>query len=258
MLSAEQDGRFDPEPVLPGHIPTRAHYRLFRGSDDEVGTRFSYKIVNSGTGKKEADAAHDGLQVDETRCPSSHRIERNGNGLDEPSLAQNDKNVVTGAEPGTKRRSGKWVLLAAIFGLVIVITAVVVGGVLGSRKADGSNSSSADKGQSSPTSTSSATGPTETSTVTLSSLKRRSNLSVAAWRKSQGLQIFLFYQGQNGSIRWSTYDDTQSSFTYNGSYWGDSKEVLMDSLDSAADDTNLAAGVLLWGTTYEVCSKLCI
>lgn len=253
MLSAEQDGRFDPEPVLPGHIPTQAYRRSIRGSDDEIGTRFSYTTVNGGTGKKVVDVGHDGLQVDEPRFLSSDRIARSGIGFDTASFVQNDKAIVTCAEPGTRRRRRQWILLAAIVGLVIVMTAAVVGGVLGSRKADGSSSSSADKGQTLPTSTSSSTSPTETSTVTLSSLKRRSNLSVAAWRKSQGLQIFLFYQGLNGSIRWSTYDDTQSSFTYNGSYWGDSKEVAMDSLDSAADDTNLAAGILLWSTTYEVC-----
>lgn len=253
MLSAEQDGRFDPEPVLPGHIPSQAHYLSVRGSDDEFGARFSYEIGDDRSGKKLVNVGHDGLQVDETRFPSSDRIGRNGIGLEIPSLAENDKKVVTRAEPGTKRRSQKWLLLAAIIGLVIVITAAVVGGVLGSRKVDGSNPSSADKGQSLPNSTSSGTNPTETSTVTLTSLKRRSNLSVAAWRKRQGLQIFLFYLGQNGRIRWSIYDDTQSSFTYNGSYWGDSKEIVMDSLDSAADDTSLAAGILLWGTTYEVC-----
>lgn len=258
MLSVEQDGRFDPEPVLPGYVPTQAHYRSIRGSDDEFGTRFSYEIGDDGTGKKLVHVGHDGLQVDETRFPSTDRIGRNGVGLDVPSPAQNGKKVATRAEPGTKQRSHKWLLLAAIIGSVIVITAAVVGGVLGSRKADGSNSSSADQGQPLPTSTSSGTSPTQTSTVTLSSLKRRSNLSVAAWRKRQGLQIFLFYQGQTGSIRWSTYDDTQSSFTYNGSYWGDSKEVPMNSLDSAADDTRLAAGILLWDTTYEVCHSLCI
>lgn len=258
MLPADQDGRFDPEPVLPGHIPTQAYHWSIRGSDDEIGTQSSHTIVNDGTGKEVVDVGNDGLPVDEARLPSSDKVAWNGVGMETASFARDDKEVVTCAEPSAKRKSRKKLLLAAVVGLLILITAAVVGGVLGSGKAHGSNSSSADKSQSTPTSTSSATIPTETSTVTLSSLKKRSNLSVAAWRKSQGLQIFLYYQSQNGSIRWSTYDDTQSSFTYNGSYWGDSAEVVMDSTDSAADDTSLAAGILLWDTTYEVCNSLCI
>lgn len=258
MLPADQDGRFDPEPVLPGHIPTQTYQWSLRDSDDEVGRQPSHTIVNDGTGKEVVDVGNDGLQVDEARLPSSDKVAWNGVGMQITSFARDDKEVVTCAEPAAKRRSRRKLLLAVAIGLVILITSAVVGGVLGSRKANGNNSSSPDESQSTSTSTSSAAIPTETSTVTLSSLKKGSNLSVAAWRKSRGLQIFLYYQSQNSSVRWSTYDDTQSSFTYNGSYWGDSKEVVMDSTDSAAEDTSLAAGILLWDTTYEVCHSLCI
>lgn len=258
MLPPEQYHQPDPTPVLLEHASAQDHGLSLWAPDIEARTRCDGNSVDRDVGKVAVDNGHDGLQVDETRFPSSDRIARNGVGFDTASFAHIDKNIVTCAEPRTKRRSRKWLILAAIVGLVIVMTAAVVGGVLGSRKADGSNSSSAHNGQSLPTSTSSSTSPTETSTVSLSSLKRRSNLSVAGWRKSQGLQIFLYYQSQNGSVRWSTYDDTQSSFTYNGSYWGDSKEAGMDSTDSAADNTSLAAGIILWDTAFEVCHSLCI
>lgn len=252
MLPAEQDGQHAPEPVLPGHIPFQGYHRSIHSFDEEVGTHSSHTIVNDSTGKEVVDVGYDGLQVDEARFPRSHKTGRKSVGMEVVNFAPNEKEVFTCPEPTRKRGSRKKLLLAAVVGLVILITAAVVGGVLGSRNAHGGSSSGADQSQSSPTSTSSVTKPTETSTVTLTSLRLRSKLSVAAWRKSQGLQIFLYYQSQNGSLRWSNYDDTQSSFTYNGSYWGDSTEVVMDSLDSAANDTSLAAGMLLWDTTYEV------
>lgn len=252
MLPAEQDGQPDPEPVLPGHFPTQSHDRSIRYCNDELGTQSSYTIGSDNTGKEAVDVGHEGPQLDEARFPYSYKPGRDGIGMEVVNFAPNEKEVLTCSEPPSKWRSRKRLLLAAVFGLVVLITAAVVGGVLGSRQAQGSNSSNADENQSSPSTTSSGTSPTTTSTVTLNSLKQKSNLSVAAWRKSQGLQIFLYYQSQNGSLRWSTYDDTQSSFTYNGSYWGDSTEVVMDSTDSAANDTSLAAEILLWDTTYEV------
>lgn len=252
MLPAEHDGQFDPEPVLPGRIPSQGYHRSIRGSDDEVVTHSNYTIVNNSTGKQVVDFCNDGLQVDDARLPSNYETGRNGIGIEEVGFSPNEKKGLPCPGPTAQRRSRKKLLIAAVIGLVMLVTAAVVGGVLGSRKAHGSNSSGADESQASPTSTSSATNPTETNTVSLSSLKSRSKLSVAAWRKGQGLQVFLYYQSLNGSLRWSTYDDTQSSFTYNGSYWGASMEVVMDSLDSAANDTSIAAGILVFGTMYSV------
>lgn len=254
MLPAEQDGQPDPEPILPGHVPTQSYGRSIRHCDDELGTQSSYKICSDNTGKEVVGVCHDGLQLDEAQFPYRYRPGSNGIGTEVVNFAPTKKGGLTCSEPPTKWRSRKRLLLASVFGLVVLITAAVVGGVLGSRQVKGSNSSNADASQSSTSTTSSATRPTGTSTVTLNFLKQKSNLCVAAWRKSHGLQIFLYYQSQNGSLRWSTYDDTQSSFTYNGSYWGKSTEVVMDSdsTDSAANDTSLAAGILLWGTAQEV------
>lgn len=259
MLPAEQDGQPDPEPVLPGHFPTQVYYQSVQSFNDEARTNSSYTIANDSTGKQVVDVGHDGLQVDGSSFGSTHEIGRKGVGLEVVSVAPNEKEVLTRPQPATKHNTRKKLLLAAAVGLVVLIAAAVVGGVLGSRKANGSTSSSEDEGQTSPTSTSSAATPTETSIATLSSIKKNSNLAVAAWRKSSGLQIFLYYQNQNGSLRWSTYDDTQSSFTYNGSYWGDSTEIVMESSDSVANDTSFGAGILLWDTTYEVscCPCLC-
>lgn len=251
MLPTEQDGQADPEPVLPGHIPSQGYHRSIRGSEDEIGTPSNYAIVHDSTDKQVVDVCNDGLQVDDARFSSNYETGRNGIGIEVMNFSPKVKKVLPCPEPTAQWRRRKILLVAAVIGLAMLIIAAVVGGVLGSRKAHGSNSSSADETQTSPTSTSSAINPTETSNVSLTSLKSRSKLSVAAWRKSQGLQIFLYYQSQNGTLRWSTYDDT-GSFTYNGSYWGASTEVVMDSLDPAANDTSMAAGILLFGTMYGV------
>lgn len=252
MLPAEQDGQPDPEPVLPGRIPSQGYHRSIRVSGDEVGPHSNYTIANDSTGKQVVDFCNDGLQVDYARFSRNCETVRNGIGIEVARSIPNQREVLPGPEPTAQRRSRKRLLIAAVVGLVILITVAVIGGVLGSRKTHDSNPSGADDGQTSPTSTSSATNPTETSTVTLSSLKSRSKLSVAAWRKGQGLQVFLYYQSQNGSLRWSIYDETQSSFTYNGSYWGGSTKVVMDSLDPVANDTGIAAGILVFGTMYGV------
>lgn len=257
MLPAEQNGQPDPEPVLPGHIPTQAYHLPIRGCDDEVDTHSNYSTVNDRTGEEEEAVHHDGLQVDEIHFSYNYQSGRNGARTETVNFAPKEKEFVTRSKPNTQRKSRKWLLVAAAVGLILLITASVLGGVLGPRHTRPGNSSSAEESQPSSTSTSSATNPTETSTVTLSSLKQGSSLSVSAWRSSQGLQIFLYYLSQNGRLRWSIYDDTQSSFAYNGSYWGISTEVVIESPESAAKDTSLAVGLLLYGTAHNVSCFLC-
>ncbi|KAL1850956.1 hypothetical protein Daus18300_012747 [Diaporthe australafricana] len=253
MLPAEQDGRSDPEPVLPGHLPVQVHHWPALGYGDALGAYSSYQHTQHGTDKQAVDAGHDGLQLDEARLPTDYGYQNNGTGMEVVDISSFEKEHVDPTVPTTKWVSRKRILIAAGAALVLLIIAAVVGGVLGSRKSGSGETSSADDSDTSNSSTStpSAPSPTETATTTLSSVKQGSSLAVAAWRKSLGLEVFLYYQSQNGSLRWSTYDDTQSSFTYNGSYWGDSTEIVMDSSNAAANGTNLAAGILLWGTTYE-------
>lgn len=255
MLPAEQDGQPDPEPVLCGHIPVQGHHRPALSYENELDTHFSGQNLRQGTDKQVTDIGHDGLQFDEARSALRYQYQNNGTVMKTADVSSIEKEHYNAQDTTTKWKSKKKILLAAVIALVLLITAAIVGGVVGSRKSDNSNDdSTSDDGHTSDssTSTSSAPSPTNTAITTLRSVKQGSSLAVAGWRKSQGLQVFLYYQSQNGSLRWSTYDDTKSSFTYNGSYWGNSTEVVMDSTDAAANNTNFAAGMLLWGTTYEV------
>lgn len=245
MLPATQDGQSDPEPVLGEHVPTQSQGFPAGGQNHKGGTSYDFKIVSHLTGKPMVGSGHDGLQVAESNLCSS-RTTADEQGTAATAVYQTDKEVTTSLEPRRRPRSRKRLILLVVTLILVLIIAAVVGGVLGSRNAgDGSMSSSP-----------STPSPTSTDTGTPTLIKQRSRLSVTAWRKTQGIEIFLYYQEVDGGLRYSTYDDTQSSFTYNGSYWGRSREIDMDSGDSAADDAALVATTVLWGTEYAVSIRI--
>lgn len=255
MLPAEQEDRSYPEPVLPGDIPVQGQHQWpAPGHGDALGTHSGGQNTRHATDKQVVDIGHDGLQLDETQLPSGYGYQSNGTGTEVADISSIEKEHVASTVPTTNGSSRKRKYLAAAVALVLLIVAAVVGGVLGSKKPGNGDKGSADDNEpsNSSTSTPSAPRPTDTSIATLSSVKQGSKLAVAAWRKSSGLEIFLYYQDQSGSLRSSTFDDTQSSFTYNGSYWGNSTDISMHSSDAAANGTSFAAGILLWDTTYEV------
>jgi hypothetical protein len=132
----------------------------------------------------------------------------------------------------------------------MITIAGILGGVLGSRKSDGDDASSSSSFPAGP----SAPKPTGTDPKFI---RQGSRLSVIAWRKSQGMQIFLYYEGKEGRLRWSTYDDTQGSFTYNASYWRKSRELDMDlTVDYAANESSFSAIIKPRGADEEVSSCL--
>lgn len=240
MLPAELDGQSAPEPVLAGHVPVRNTFQHW--TDKEV--------VESG---------HDGLQFHPACPPTSYTTENKGTpaGLEVLDASSYEKELANQPDATTKRPlwQSRKALLAAAVALVLVIVAAVVGGVIGSRKSEGVTKGTQSSTSSSNSSPSNVTvdNTTPTTITTLNSIKQGSNLAVTAWRKGEGLQIFLYYQTQNGTFRSSTFDSTQASFTYNGSYWDNSTEVVMDSAaDAPANGTSLATAMLLWDTTYAV------
>lgn len=241
MIPAEQDGQPGLEPVLGEHVPTPRH-GFSGGEDHKAGTSCDDKIVNNGTGEPVAFPGHDGLQVDESNLCSSCTAADGQTGTAATAVDQTEKEVITSREPWHRLRSRKRLVLLIVIIMLTIVTAAVVGGILGSRKADG--------GSVSP----SPSAPSPTGTPRL--IKQKSSLSVTAWRKNQGMQILLYYQEVNGGLRYSMYDNTLSSSIYDGSYWGQSREIDMGSGDPAADDATLAAAIVLWGTLYVVSRSL--
>lgn len=252
MLPTEEYCQPHAEPVLAGKIITQYPGSPAVVQNHEADVHCNKNQVDYDIGKEVVHVDRDGLGNDGLQVDKSGFLSSPGTG--DPCIGKvadaspNDKEIANSpSETGQLGEKRKWAVSIVIFTLV-VITAAVLGGVLGSRKSDDSSASSSEGTQIQP----SPTGSTGPDTTAPKSIEQGSRLSATAWRKDQGLQIFLHYQSENGTLRWSKYDDTQNSFTYNGSYWGNSAEVVMDSSELAANDTSLAAGILLWDTTYEV------
>lgn len=96
----------------------------------------------------------------------------------------------------------------------------------------------------SPTTTNSTSN---SSTVTLTQIRQGSDLAVTGWRTDNGIQIFIYYQDVNGTLRYSEYDSGRGSFTTNNSYWEDSEALI-----SVAENTSVAAGIIIWHETIAV------
>lgn len=125
--------------------------------------------------------------------------------------------------------------------ILCIILVAVLAGVFGTR-ATRHRSQSSSMGTISPNITSNST------TVTLSQIKQGSDLAVTGWRTDNGIQIFLYYQDVNGTLRSSEYDSGRGSFTTNNSYWEDSQALV-----TVAENTSVAAGIIIWYETIAVC-----
>lgn len=234
MLPAERDGQPAPEPVLVGHVPLQEQGLSVPGQGYD-------RTMDGHKGNITIKPDHEGLQADQSPFLSG------GTSADEqvgtaPAVVSKTETEITTclSPPGKPRRRRK--LIFVVIALTLVITAAIIGGVLGSRTSGGSTNTSP-----------SATKPPNTTSDTPSLIKQQSGLSVAAWRKSQGgLQILLYYQSLDGTLRWSTYDDPQNESTYSSSYWGESKPLGDADSDKATNDTGLAATMILWDTSYMV------
>lgn len=127
--------------------------------------------------------------------------------------------------------------------MLCVIIGAVLAGVFGSRAAHNQSQAST-VGTIDPTT---ANSTSNSSTTTLSQIRQGSSLAVTGWRTDDGIQIFLYYQDVNGTLRCSEYDSGRGSFTTNSSYWEESETLL-----SVADNTSVAAGMIIWYDTSAV------
>lgn len=238
MLPEERDGQPAPEPVLVGHVPLQEQGLSVPGQGYD-------RTMDGHKGNITIKPDHEGLQADQSQFLSGGTSADEQVGTAPAVVCKTEKEPTTSLNPpGKPRRRRK--LIFVVIALTLVITAAIIGGVLGSRTAGGSTNNST---SASP----SATNPPNTTTDTPSLIKQQSGLSVAAWRKSQGgLQILLYYQSLDGTLRWSTYDDPQNESTYSSSYWGESKPLGDADSDKAANYTGLVATMILWDTNYMV------
>lgn len=139
-----------------------------------------------------------------------------------------------------RRRS----LIIGCIGLVVLIVAGVLAGVLVTRSRDTRTDTATAASNSDSTSSTQPNSTTNsTSSVTLTQIRQDSDLAVVGWRTSSGIQIFLYYQDGNGALRYSEYDSGRGSFTTNNSYWETSQTLM-----SVAANTSFAAGMVIWDT----------
>ncbi|KXH61171.1 hypothetical protein CNYM01_05628 [Colletotrichum nymphaeae SA-01] len=111
------------------------------------------------------------------------------------------------AKPKRSRRR-LWLTAGGVT-LLIVILSVVLAGVFGSRAA---KTSSADQTGASPS-------PSPSPIATSQTIRQGSSLSVTGWRKSSGVEIFLFYQDVNNYVRCSRYEEVPTSSTLGNTSW---------------------------------------
>lgn len=138
--------------------------------------------------------------------------------------------------PPRHRRKRLWFLLSAVGAIVII--ASVVGGVVGSRAMQGKSDTRDDGSGPSP---SNATTP-------LKSIRQGSELSVTGWRKRNGVEIYLSYQGPDDKLRFSRYDSGRGTFTVNNSYW----EGPTDLGSSVGPRARIADAMILWDQDFAV------
>ena len=181
-----------------------------------------------------------------------------------PSVIQAENSIPpenTAQNPKYNRRFRIGLVGAVI---AVVVLASVLGGVLGSRASrmsatSGETSlssilpspSSLAPTQSSaipPSSTQSSASGKATSIATFTSIRTTSPLSVTSWRKSNGVEIYLYYQGPDNQLRSSLYDSGRGSTTVNNSFW--EAPVLVNSDISAFSP--LASSAIISGTMWEV------
>lgn len=141
----------------------------------------------------------------------------------------------------------KWLIWGGVAAVLCVILVAVLVGVFVAKASD-KQSKTAAMGTTSPTTANSTSSNSSTSSiVALNQIRQGSDMTVAGWRTDDGIQIFLYYQDINGTLRYSEYDSGRGSFTTNNSYWEDS-ETLM----TVAENTSVAAGMIVWQSTDAV------
>lgn len=112
--------------------------------------------------------------------------------------------------PRSQRQRIIWLVVG--LGLVAIIIGAAVGGTLASRKSGSSSSASSTSSPSpSPSSVPTTTPP--------KSIKQNSPLAVSAYRKINGIEIYLFFKGPDNAVYRSVYDSASGLPTSNSSLW---------------------------------------
>ncbi|KAK8043905.1 hypothetical protein PG994_012743 [Apiospora phragmitis] len=141
------------------------------------------------------------------------------------------------ATPGQKSRGRRrlWVILGVISAIVIIVAAVL-GGVLGSRAANTSDTeSNASSGDGEgDTAAGNSGNDTALPSAPLKYVRPGSSLAVTGWREGTAYHIRLFYQGPDQLLRYSNYTSTEPGWT--------KQPTLLDQLEyKAGVNTSLAA-----------------
>lgn len=162
------------------------------------------------------------------------------------TLSKHDSRAVESEnvnETKSRRRRRKRCIWGGAGAVLCIIIVAILAGVLGAR-ATRKRSHSDSMGTNSPTTSNSTSS---SSTATLTQIRQGSDLAVTGWRTENGIQIFLYYQDVNGTLRSSKYDSGRGSFTTNNSYW-----EVSEALISVAGNTSVAAGMIIWSDTIAV------
>lgn len=141
MLPAERDGQPYPEPVLAGHVPTQEQGLPVLVEGPEVSTTSNDKLLDGRIGKVAISPGHEGLQVDGSNISSGGMSPDDQVGKAPMLVSKTEKEFASPLSPPAKPRPRKK-LIFLVIALILVITAAVVGGVLGSRTVSGSTSTS--------------------------------------------------------------------------------------------------------------------
>lgn len=168
---------------------------------------------------------------------------------DEKEVAQTP---IEGSPPPNRRK--RFLIWGCTIAAVLIVLGGVLGGVLGSRRnstrdetSDNSANSTTPTSISPSTSTSPSDSSSTSSMASLTQIKQESALAVGGIRKSAGVEIYLYYQSSDSHLRTSMYNSSEATTTTNGSYWGESEEIVL-----YTGNSSVAVGLVAWGTIYEV------
>ncbi|KAK4237605.1 hypothetical protein C8A03DRAFT_34407 [Achaetomium macrosporum] len=157
---------------------------------------------------------------------------------------------------GWRKRKRLWLVLISV-GAVVVILAIVLGAVLGSRATRSSSTDSAPASQTASSDSSNnnnsnsnntTSGSNTTTTAKPQSIRQGSSLSVTGWRKPDGnVETYLFYQDPQDGLRYSKCDTSHRTPGNDSSCW----EAPVSFNSYAKAGTPLAASTILWSDQYQ-------
>lgn len=139
------------------------------------------------------------------------------------------------------KRKRLWIFLGVLAAVIVV--GAVVGGVVGSKATQRHQGASDTEDWPKPSA--------NNTTTPLKSIARGSDLAVTGWRKRNGVEIYLSYQGPDDKLRFSKYDSGRGTFTVNNSYW-EAPTYLTNLTSSAGPSSRIASATVLWQSKFAV------